>query len=84
MLALGASFATPVASAAPRQQQAAHIVAIARQAMKADHVNAVILRVTVNNKPLVTRALGMSVTGVPATTAMHFRNGSGALGIRHV
>ena len=52
--------------------------------MKADHVNAVILRVTVNNKPLVTRALGMSVTGVPATTAMHFRNGSGALGIRHV
>jgi CubicO group peptidase (beta-lactamase class C family) len=76
VLALGASFATPVASAATRQQQAAHIVAIARQAMKADHLNAVILRVTVNNKPLVTRALGMSMTGVPATPAMHFRNGS--------
>jgi CubicO group peptidase (beta-lactamase class C family) len=34
------------------------------------------LRVTVDNKPVVTRALSMSMTGVPATTAMHFRNGS--------
>jgi len=44
--------------------------------MKDDHLKAVIVRVTVGNKPVVTRALGMSMTGVPATTAMHFRNGS--------
>ena len=73
---MGAVVATPVASAATRRQQAAHIVAIAQKAMKSDHLNAVILRVTVDNKPVVTRALGMSMTGVPATTAMHFRNGS--------
>lgn len=76
VLVVGAVLATPVASAATRRQQAAHIVAIAQKAMRADHLNAVILRVTVDNKPIVTRALGTSMTGVPATTAMHFRNGS--------
>ena len=44
--------------------------------MKADHLNAAIFRVTVDGKPVVTGAFGTSVTGVPATTAMHFRNGS--------
>ena len=44
--------------------------------MKADHLNAAIYRVTVDGKPIVTGALGSSMTGVPATTAMHFRNGS--------
>ena len=75
LLAVGVAVA-PVASAATRRQQATHIVAIAQKALQADHLNAVILRVTVDNKPVVTRALGISMTGVPATTAMHFRNGS--------
>ncbi len=44
--------------------------------MKADHLKATIFRVTVDGKPLVTGAFGRSMTGVPATTAMHFRNGS--------
>ena len=44
--------------------------------MKADHLNAAIYRVTVNGQPLVTGAFGSSMTGVPATTDMHFRNGS--------
>ena len=44
--------------------------------MKADHLNAAIFRVTVDGKPVVTGAFGTSMTGVPATTAMHFRNGS--------
>jgi CubicO group peptidase (beta-lactamase class C family) len=76
VLAVGAVLATPVASAATRRQQAAHIDGIAQKAMKADHLRAEIVRVTVDNKPVVTRAFGMSMTGVPATTAMHFRNGS--------
>jgi CubicO group peptidase (beta-lactamase class C family) len=70
----GASSA-PV-SAATRADQAAHIVGIVQKAMTADHLQAVIVRVTVDGKPVVTRAFGMSMTGVPATTAMHFRNGS--------
>jgi CubicO group peptidase (beta-lactamase class C family) len=73
--------ATPAAAtpAAAKGDQAAAIVAIARDAMKTDHLNAVIVRVTVDGKPVVTRALGNSMTGVPATTAMHFRNGAVAI-----
>jgi CubicO group peptidase (beta-lactamase class C family) len=72
----GASSATPVVSVATPGNQAAHIVAIVRKAMQADHLNAAIFRVTVDGKPVVTGAFGTSMTGVPATTAMHFRNGS--------
>jgi len=89
VLALGTSLATsaassassapPVVSAATPGGQAAHIEAIVRQAMRADHLNAVIFRVTVDGQPVVTGASGMSMTGVPATTAMHFRNGAVAI-----
>lgn len=69
--------ATPAfATSSTKTRQATAIVNIARNAMKADHLRAVILRVTVDNKPVITRALGTSMTGVPATTAMHFRNGA--------
>ena len=54
-------------------------MAIAKRAMAADDLNAVIVKVTVDGKPLVTFALGHSMTGVPATTAMHFRNGAVAI-----
>jgi CubicO group peptidase (beta-lactamase class C family) len=47
--------------------------------MVADDLNAVIVRVTIDGKPLVTDALGNSMTGLPATTAMHFRNGAVAI-----
>ena len=47
--------------------------------MKADSLKTVIVRVTVNGKPIVTKALGTSMTGVPATPAMHFRNGAVAI-----
>ncbi len=79
----GVSSSRPEASAASRRSrsggEAAAIVAIAREAMTTDHLNAVIVRVTVDGKPVVTRALGTSMTGVPATTAMHFRNGAVAI-----
>jgi CubicO group peptidase (beta-lactamase class C family) len=81
-LAIGtlcASLVAPAASAATPGNEAAAIVAIARNAMKADALNAVIVRVTVNGKPVVTKALGTSTTGVPATPAMHFRNGAVAI-----
>jgi CubicO group peptidase (beta-lactamase class C family) len=62
-------------SPTPAQQSAA-IVTIARNAMKTLHLNAVIVRVTEDGKPVVTRALGSSIPGVPATTSMHFENGA--------
>ena len=43
------------------------------------HLKAVIVRVTVDGKEVVTQAVGESMTGVPATTGMHFRNGAVAI-----
>src|SRR5215207_2264737 len=66
--------ATPVAT--PPGDQAAAIVAIARDIMEQQDVKAVILSVTIDGQEIVTEALGESMTGVPATTEMHFRNGA--------
>jgi CubicO group peptidase (beta-lactamase class C family) len=66
--------ATPVANAAGDQAEA--IVAIVRDLMEQQDVKAVILRVTVDGQEIVTEALGESMSGVPATTEMHFRNGA--------
>jgi CubicO group peptidase (beta-lactamase class C family) len=43
------------------------------------HLKAAIVRVTVDGKEVVTQAVGDSMTGVPATTDMHFRNGAVAI-----
>jgi CubicO group peptidase (beta-lactamase class C family) len=69
--------ATPVAT--PPGDQAEAIVAIAREIMEQQAVKAVILRVTIEGQEIVTAALGESMTGVPATTEMHFRNGAVAI-----
>jgi CubicO group peptidase (beta-lactamase class C family) len=66
--------ATPVAGQ-PRDRAEA-IVAIARDIMEQQDVKAVILRATIDGQEIVTEALGESMTGVPATTDMHFRNGA--------
>jgi CubicO group peptidase (beta-lactamase class C family) len=76
---LAPSTVSTASAAVSRQKQAAAVVAIARRAMVADHLKAVILEVSVNGKPLVTKALGQSMSGVPATTEMHFRNGAVAI-----
>ncbi|BDX31711.1 hypothetical protein TUM20985_22580 [Mycobacterium antarcticum] len=47
--------------------------------MKQSHLKAVIVRVTQDGKEVVTRAFGESMTGVPARTDMHFRNGAVAI-----
>ena len=69
--------ATPAAS--PPGDQAEAIVALARDAMAKQDLNAVIIRVTIDGREVVTAALGESVTGVPATPDMHFRNGAVAI-----
>jgi CubicO group peptidase (beta-lactamase class C family) len=55
------------------------IIALAREALETQHLNAVIVRVTIEGQEVVTAALGESMTGVPATTDMHFRNGAVAI-----
>ena len=44
--------------------------------MKTEHLRAVIVKVTQGDKVVINQAFGESMTGVPATTAMHFRNGA--------
>jgi CubicO group peptidase (beta-lactamase class C family) len=55
---------------------ASAIAAIVRQEMKTYHLRAVIVRVTKGDRVVTTQAFGPSMTGVPATPAMHFRNGA--------
>jgi CubicO group peptidase (beta-lactamase class C family) len=55
------------------------VMTIVRDTMAEAHLKAIIVRVTIDGKEVVTRAVGDSMTGVPATTNMHFRNGAVAI-----
>ena len=44
--------------------------------MQADHLKAAIIEVTSDGHIVTAQAFGQSMDGVPATTAMHFRNGA--------
>lgn len=59
--------------------QAAHIIALARAAMKRDDLHAVILSVWDGSRQIARAALGQSITSQPATTSMHFRIGAIAI-----
>lgn len=75
---------SPPAAAGDRVEgttaQARQVTSIVRDAIRDHHLNAVIVKVSVDGRPVITRAFGESMTGVPATTDMHFRNGSVAIG----
>ena len=58
------------------QSQSATIEAIARQSMAANHLRSLIVQVRSNGSDVYTAAYGESMTGVPATPQMHFRNGA--------
>lgn len=55
------------------------IMQIVRDYMAEAHLKAVIVKVTVDGAEIVTAAEGESMTGVPATPDMHFRNGAVAI-----
>ncbi|HEX3285933.1 MAG TPA: serine hydrolase domain-containing protein [Mycobacterium sp.] len=55
------------------------VMKIVRDTMAETHLKAVIVRATVDGKEVVTQAVGDSMTAVPATTNMHFRNGAVAI-----
>jgi CubicO group peptidase (beta-lactamase class C family) len=64
------------ASADPGDPPAATIETIQRDAMQRYHLKSIIVRVTSDGRDVYTKALGESMSGVPATPAMHFRNGA--------
>jgi CubicO group peptidase (beta-lactamase class C family) len=68
---------TTAASADPAQ--AAAVDKVVQEAMQARHLRAAIVRVTVDGKEIITKAYGESMTGMPATADMHFRNGAIAI-----
>jgi CubicO group peptidase (beta-lactamase class C family) len=57
-------------------QSTAKVATAAEKAMKENHLKAVLVRVSQNGQEVATVARGESMTGVPATEDMHFRNGS--------
>src|SRR5881397_674592 len=69
-------FARSAVAQTPQPDQASAIAKIVQDAMKTEHLRAVIIKVTQDDKVIVSQAFGESMSGVPATTAMHFRNGA--------
>jgi D-alanyl-D-alanine carboxypeptidase len=68
-------------SATPKQGSGAaeEVVAAAKRAMEKYHLKAVLAKVTKGTEEVATLAMGESMTGVPATVEMHFRNGAVAI-----
>jgi D-alanyl-D-alanine carboxypeptidase len=58
---------------------AKEVAAAAKRAMERYHLKAVLAKVTKGSEELATVAMGESMTGVPATPEMHFRNGAVAI-----
>ena len=67
---------TTATEASADPAKAAEVRSIIRTAMDTYKLRAVIVRVTIDGKDVITEAFGNSMTGVPASTDMHFRNGS--------
>ncbi|KUO10066.1 serine hydrolase domain-containing protein [Streptomyces sp. DSM 15324] len=88
---LAATLPTAVATAAPDRPhracvttqhphgRAREVLDIVRKARKDLDLKAALVKVTVGGRNLYTGAVGESMTGVPATPAMHFRTGSVAI-----
>src|SRR5947208_3643066 len=69
-------FARSAVAQTPQPEPVSAIAKIVQNAMKTEHLRAVIVKVTQGDKVVTSQAFGESMTGVPATTAMHFRNGA--------
>jgi D-alanyl-D-alanine carboxypeptidase len=64
----------------PKQgSDAEEVAAAAKRAMEKYHLKAVLVRVTKGTEEVATLVMGESMSGVPATLDMHFRNGAVAI-----
>lgn len=84
LLAGCAALHPPQQSSAPtgpdgKGTKADAVMKVVRDFMGPAHLRSVIVRVSVDGKEIVTEAVGDSMTGVPASTDMHFRNGAVAI-----
>ncbi len=70
---------SPATSTGTDNAKADAVMSAVREVMASEHLKAAIVRVTVDGQEIVTEALGESMTGVPADTNMHFRNGAVAI-----
>lgn len=70
---------SPTTTTGTDNAKADEVMRAVRETMASEHLKAVIVRVTVDGKEIVTDAAGESMTGVPATSRMHFRNGAVAI-----
>ncbi len=75
-LALSSSMLCSPSASAADTTSAARIAGVVRSAMAKNHLRAVIVQVRSNGRNIYTGAFGESMTGVPATPDMHFRNGA--------
>jgi CubicO group peptidase (beta-lactamase class C family) len=69
------TFTSPPAAVADASA-AATVQSVVRNSMAQNHLEAIIVQVRSNGSNVYTGALGDSMTGVPATPDMHFRNGA--------
>src|SRR5258705_2691333 len=72
-------FALSATAQTSRSDQASAIAKIVQEGIKTEHLRAVIVKVTQGDKVVISQAFGESMDGVPATTAMHFRNAAVAM-----
>ena len=76
VVALASALCCLAAGPANAQSQAATIEGLVRQSMATSHLRSLIVQVRSNGSDVYTAAFGESMTGVPATPQMHFRNGA--------
>jgi CubicO group peptidase (beta-lactamase class C family) len=76
LAACSGSASKPAQAATFQSTQAAAIAKIVQNAMRTSHLKAVVVKVTKGGNIVTAAAFGDSMDGVPATTAMHFRNGA--------
>lgn len=67
------------AACVPADEAAEGVRGVIREAIARDGLKAVIVSVRIGETPVLTEAWGESMTGVPATPEMHFRNGAVAI-----
>ncbi len=70
---------SPTSTVPADRAQADAVRRVIEEVRAAAHLRAVIVRVTTGDQEVLTEATGESMTGVPATTDMHFRNGAVAI-----
>ncbi|MGS0684035.1 serine hydrolase domain-containing protein [Nakamurella sp. GG22] len=70
---------TEPVSASANPAEADAVLEVVRDGMRTGHLRSAIVRVTRDGHEVVTAAFGESMTGVPASVDMHFRNGAVAI-----